>query len=255
MPPKVDPYATLVQRRFDALLIDSAAPPARRGFRVNMFKSLFAGLVIAAATSAVASTTINFDDPSFESASGDFAVPNGYGGLNWTNFNVYDAVHHPGLGDSGYDFAWVSPNNVAFTAFPNQFPTEIISSDTPFTLNSAYLTSVWRDNLNVQVIGSLGGNTIYTETFTLSATANTLETFNMVGVDTVEFTPSGGTLHSGYANDYGPYFAMDNVDVDLITEVPEPSTWFAAVLALGAIGFSQRKRVRACASFAVKKHF
>jgi len=122
-------------------------------------------------------------------------------------------------------------------------------------LNSAYLTSVWRDNLNVQVIGSLGGNTIYTETFTLSATANTLETFNMVGVDTVEFTPSGGTLHSGYANDYGPYFAMDNVDVDLITEVPEPSTWFAAVLALGAIGFSQRKRVRACASFAVKKHF
>jgi hypothetical protein len=36
---------------------------------------------------------------------------------------------------------------------------------------------------------------------------------------------------------------MDNVDVDLITEVPEPSTWFAAVLALGAIGFSQRKRL------------
>ena len=40
-----------------------------------------------------------------------------------------------------------------------------------------------------------------------------------------------------------------------IVAVPEPSTWVAAVLALGVIGFSQRKRVRACASFAVKKHF
>jgi fibronectin-binding autotransporter adhesin len=39
-----------------------------------------------------------------------------------------------------------------------------------------------------------------------------------------------------------------------ITEVPEPSTWFAAALALGAIGFSQRKRLRACASSAVEKH-
>jgi len=218
-----------------------------------MRKLIYISLLAFAAAASAAAATINFDN--LDGSTGDQVVPNGYGGLNWTNFNVYDAVHHPGLGDSGYDFAWVSPNNVAFTAFPNQFPTEIISSDTPFTLNSAYLTSVWRDNLNVQVIGSLGGNTIYTETFTLSATANTLETFNMVGVDTVEFTPSGGTLHSGYANDYGPYFAMDNVDVDLITEVPEPSTWFAAVLALGAIGFSQRKRVRACASFAVKKHF
>ena len=30
---------------------------------------------------------------------------------------------------------------------------------------------------------------------------------------------------------------------DLVA-VPEPSTWFAAALALGAIGFAQRKRLR-----------
>jgi hypothetical protein len=40
-----------------------------------------------------------------------------------------------------------------------------------------------------------------------------------------------------------------------IVAVPEPSTWVAAALALGVIGFSQRKRMRACASFTVKKHF
>ena len=41
----------------------------------------------------------------------------------------------------------------------------------------------------------------------------------------------------------------------VITAVPEPSTWLAAALALSAIGFSQRKRVRACVSSAVKKAF
>jgi autotransporter-associated beta strand protein len=39
-----------------------------------------------------------------------------------------------------------------------------------------------------------------------------------------------------------------------IVAVPEPGTWFAAVLTLAAIGFSQRKRLRACASSAAKKH-
>src|SRR5438270_13321832 len=103
-------------------------------------------LAIAAGASAAAAATINFDTLD---GSGNEAVPNGYGGLNWTNFYVYDAVNDPGnLSPSGYEFAWVSQNNVAFSAFPNEHPTETISNNTPFTLNSAYLTSVWRDNLH-----------------------------------------------------------------------------------------------------------
>jgi fibronectin-binding autotransporter adhesin len=39
-----------------------------------------------------------------------------------------------------------------------------------------------------------------------------------------------------------------------IVAVPEPGTWFAAVLTLAAIGFSQRKRLRAYASSTAKKH-
>jgi hypothetical protein len=210
-------------------------------------------LAFAAAASAAASTTINFDN--LDGSTGNQVVPNGYGGLNWTNFNVYDAVNDLGnLSHSGYEVAWVSPNNVAFSAFVNDRPTETISSDTIFNLNSAYLTSVWRDNLQVRVIGSLAGVPLptYDNTYTLSATANTLETFNYVGIDSVEFIPSGGTFHDGYKFDAGPYFAMDNLDVDV--PVPEPGTWVAAALALGVIGFSQRKRVRACASFAAQKH-
>jgi hypothetical protein len=216
-----------------------------------MHKLIYISLLAFAAAASAAAATLNFEGLD---GSGNQAVPDNYGALHWTNFYVYDAVNDPAsLSPSGYEFAWVSPSNVAFSAFPNDFPTETISSDTIFNLNSAYLTSVWRDNLQVRVIGSLAGVPVptYDITYTLSATAHTLETFNYIGVDSVEFIPSGGTFHDGYKFDAGPYFAMDDITVN---EVPEPGTWVAAALALGVIGFSQRKRLRARASFAAKKH-
>ena len=219
---------------------------------MNILKSFFAGLVIAAAASATASTTINFDDPTFEGASGDFVVPNGYGGLNWDNVHIYDPTNNHGLSPSGYDFSVVSAPNVAFTGFGNPIT---VSSDTVFNLNSAYLTAVWRDNMVVQAIGSLDGVPVptYDHTYTLSATAATLIDFNYLGIDSVTLSVfSAGTQHPGYSQGTNQV-AIDNLNVDVA--VPEPSTWVAAGLALGVIGFSQRKRVRACASFAVKKHF
>jgi hypothetical protein len=46
--------------------------------------------------------------------------------------------------------------------------------------NPAYLTLVWRDNLQIQVIGSLLGAPIpgYDNIYTLSATGNTLINFD-----------------------------------------------------------------------------
>jgi hypothetical protein len=213
-----------------------------------MFKSLFAGLVIAAATSAAAET-INFDDLNGD---GNHTIQNGYAGLNWDNVYIYDATHDPGgLNPSGYQFSVISPFNVAFTGFGNPIT---VSSDTVFNFNSAYLTAVWRDNMVVQAIGSLGGVPVptYDHTYTLSATANTLIDFDYLGIDSVKLSVvSEGTQHPGYGQGTNQV-AIDNLNVDVA--VPEPSTWVAAGLALGAIGFSQRKRVRACASFAVKGH-
>ena len=78
-------------------------------------------------------------------------------------------------------------------------------------------------------------------------------------------------LFSGLATDFTTAFGQTDVSFNGVTgyvvdqflgfyevtavPVPEPSTWIAAALALGAIGFSQRKRVRACASFTLRKHF
>jgi hypothetical protein len=213
---------------------------------MNIAKSFFAGLVIATAAPVLA-TIINFDDLNYS----DQAIPgypSSYSGLYWANVYVYNATDNPENLTSGYQYSVISPKNVAFNGSGSSIT---ISSNTPFTLNSAYLTSVWRDNLQVEVIGSLLGTPIYDQTFILSATANMLEPFNYVGVDSVEFIPSGGTFHDGYKFDAGPYFAMDDVNIDLVQlfAVPEPGTWLAAALALGVIGFSQRKRVRARARF------
>src|SRR5438067_759412 len=56
------------------------------------------------------------------------------------------------------------------------------------------------------------------------------------------FDDSGAFIGAGEIIGYGNMFEM--------VAVPEPGTWVAAALALGAIGFSQRKRLRACASSA-----
>jgi len=213
---------------------------------MNILKSFFAGLVIAAAASAAASTTINFDDPSFEGATGEFAVPDGYGGLNWDNVHIYDPTNNHGLSPSGYDFSVVSAPNVGFNAGANPIT---ISSDTIFSLNSVWLHSVWNNGLSVEVKGFLGGNPVLGADTTVLLNANdptpTLVNFDahFLTIDSVEFIPSGGTQF--YHNYFGTYFAMDDLTVDLtpLSAVPEPRTWVAAALLLAVIAFNQRDRL------------
>ena len=71
-----------------------------------------------------------------------------------------------------------------------------------------------------------------------------METFNYVGVDSVEFIPSGGTQHPGYTAFSGTYFAIDDLNIDLVqlAAVPEPGTGVAAALLLTVIAFGQRGR-------------
>lgn len=133
-------------------------------------------------------------------------VPNGYGGLNWNNFETIDGNEY---NPSGYGVDMVSTNNVAFNA--DQSSPASITSATPFNLFSAYLAAAWNDNLQVEVKGYTGGVLVYDNIYTLSATSRTLINFNYLGVTEVDFIASGGTAHSGYDGS-GTYFAMDNVN-------------------------------------------
>jgi hypothetical protein len=84
--------------------------------------------------------------------------------------------------------------------------------------------------------------------YSLSAIEATPINFNYLGIDSVQISIfSAGTQHPGY-NQNTNQVAIENLNVDFLTTlaaVPEPSTWLAAALALGVIGFSQRKRLHA----------
>lgn len=159
-------------------------------------------------------------------------IPNGYGGLQWSNFYELDAVTYPRA--SGYRPGMISQPNVAFNGFGTPAS---LSSTTPFNLNSGYFTGAWNDGLQLEVKGWIGLTLAYDNTYTLSATAPSLINFNYLGVSSVDFISFGGTPYPGYGTASGTQFAMDNLAV---TIVPEPSS--VVLLILGMLGW---RRVRA----------
>ncbi len=135
-------------------------------------------------------------------------VYSGYAGLDWNGFY---AMHVPSeFGSSyptGYVAGMVSPEYVAYNFFGQSAE---ISSGTPFTFVSACLTAAWLDNLQITVEGFRGSSLVYTQTVTVSPTAWTLFNFNYVGVDRVQFTPSGGQILAR-SSGTGTQFVMDNM--------------------------------------------
>ncbi len=200
----------------------------------KLFLTLQTAVVCAVAGIAGAQAQImTFDDLPTPLSSGNSVVPNGYGGLQWQNFNYLNGVTLP-LDPSGYQYADVSPDNVAYN---DRSALATITSGTAFDLDSAYLTAAWRDGLQVEVEGFVGTSLTYDNTFTLLSTAPTLISFNYTGVDKVVFMSSGGTLNPDYHDPdppnrppYAEEFAMDNLTINA---TPEPST-----LALAGLGFS-----------------
>jgi hypothetical protein len=160
-----------------------------------------------------AAITITFDDLSTPTPDsmvvGSYwgTIPGGYCSLNWSNFDVADAMDFPT--GSGLQAGMISPKNVAFNAGGNSAS---ITSTSPFNFLSAYLTAAWNDNLQVKVQGFVGSTLAYDNTYTLSATGFTNISFDYLGVDKVNCVSSGGTHHASYTY-VGMQFAMDNVTI------------------------------------------
>ena len=156
--------------------------------------------------------TITFDDLPML---GELPVPNGYNGFQWSNFYVIDPQLYPS--PSGGQNGTISPPNVAFNGLGN--PANFSSSGA-FDLDSAYLTAVWNDGLQLEVQGFVGATLTYDNNYTVNTTGPLLVNFNFLGVDKINFISSGGTHHIGYSDGSGTQFAMDNLTVT----VPEPSS-------------------------------
>jgi hypothetical protein len=180
---------------------------------------------------------ITFDDiPSMERP---VVIQDGYGGFNWNNFNVYN--HNWAQirnSESGYYNGVVSGDWVGYNAWAN-----VASIDNGnFTFTGAYLTGVWNDGLNVNVVGKRDGVEIYNTTFVVDTYGPKWCNFDFTDIDNLVFTSFGGTAHPKLPG-HGEHFVIDNFTF-IQKSVPEPTTLSIISIGLMALwGFAAFKRL------------
>jgi hypothetical protein len=186
-------------------------------------------VAVACAAPASATTTLGFDDV--------LGTLGSYGGYTFSNFGVLNGTTNNG---SGYQNGVVSADNVAFNRFSNPAS---ITSGTAFNLDTVYLTGAWNEGLSVQVVGTLLGNAVFTQTFLTTTAGPTLFTFNNASIDSAVFSSFGGTQNPAFGGS-GTHFAMDNLSFGIHSGggVPEPATWALMMVGFGLVGASMRRR-------------
>ncbi|WP_203310514.1 PEPxxWA-CTERM sorting domain-containing protein [Sphingomonas beigongshangi] len=189
-------------------------------------------LWLAAAVVALLSTAgpASAEVLTFDNLRSSVPVPNGYGGLNWSNVYVFDTINTP---QGGYSSALVSSRNVAYNAFGT---VASFSSTNPFTLNSAYFGSPLQPSQQVLFIGYVADVPTYSAIVSAINSSPTFYSFNWSDLSKVTFVD--------LAN-YPLPVAFDNLSVNVAGAVPEPATWALMILGMGAIGFAMRRRARA----------
>jgi hypothetical protein len=142
-------------------------------------------------------------------------IPNGYAGFTWNNLNALNTQTDANVLPSGYARADVDSQspNVAFNVFGQ--PASMTSS-TPFSFYGAFFTAAWRDNLKVDVSGYRDGVLLYDKKFRIDSTGYSFESFDFEGIDTLDFSSSGGKVHGyvpGKPLSHPPLtqFAMDDL--------------------------------------------
>lgn len=146
---------------------------------------------------------------SFEGLGGTFGTVTGLGGYDWTNFGyIKDSEADAEIGPSGFSRGVAAGH---FVAYNNDGETgSTISSDYGnFNVNSVWLTAGVRDGMSVSIDAYDDGVLKYHTSVTIGDDAATKFTLGFRDVDTVTFTPTGGT--SDVATVDAPYLVFDNV--------------------------------------------
>ena len=147
--------------------------------------------------------TLDFDD--LTAGSGGSSMPSSYGGLNWSNFEVFNPSTYSYL--SGYQNAVVSSSNVIFNSSGN--PADITIASGTFNLVSLYVGAAWFDGLNVQFTGYNGSTQTYSQTVVANTQGPTYVLLNFNNVTRVNVSTSGGT--SAGFNFAVPQCVIDNL--------------------------------------------
>lgn len=219
-------------------------------------KQFALGIMVAvlAMSTPVSATIITFDDipiaphPTLPGITTSKVISDDYQGLTFSNFGVVAPLTYlpetvksliplP-LINSGFAAGIVSPSNVASNLFGRPATIDAVQG---FTLSSGYFTAAWLDDLILSVDASLGGASVYSQTFALSATAPTLIDFGNILTDSVTFSSSGSTQHPGYTAGSGTNFVLDNLSINASAAVPESATWAMMIVGFGLVGFMVRR--------------
>jgi hypothetical protein len=163
------------------------------------------GLVVGAAGRARADLLITFDPPfpsppdlTIPAGGTTLPIPNGYEGLNWSNFSVLSQSFLGSINSSNTS-GIVSGTQAAFNNNGTQ-ATLMSTGGTTFDLTSAYLTSVATPE-TVTVQGFRNGVMMDEDSYNivLTPTFVNFALYGFTGIDTASFS-SGGNL-----------FVMDNL--------------------------------------------
>lgn len=136
-------------------------------------------------------------------------MPNGYGGLDWTDFYYVDGLHN-NYNPSGYSVGTISDRNVIFNGHGT---TASFSAANPFTLASLYVTAAWRDGLKVTITGKLGGKVKDVTTYTIGSTSPSFLTPDFTGINDVTISTAGGTHNPAYPFADNKQVAIDNISL------------------------------------------
>jgi hypothetical protein len=175
---------------------------------MKLFTTLICGCIISMAIPIMAApTTLTFDSlptPAQPPTEQQYAaIPNGYGGLQWNNFDVINVTSLQ-VQNNGYYTGLVSPNNVAFNLGGSSAG---ITSAPGFDLYSGYFTSAFQSSATIEVQGFRGSTEIYDNIYSLTDSGPTFINLDYLDVNAVDFVVSGGN-----------FFVMDNLNVDVPDE-------------------------------------
>lgn len=179
-------------------------------------------------------SVLTFDDVTADTWD---AIPNGYGGLDWTNFWVV-APHLDFSLDasSGWQNGLISGDFVAYNRFGD--PAEV-SSSTAFDFNGAYINAAYRDGLQVTATGLRNGAQLYQTTIAVDTGVSQFFAFDFMGIDTLLFGAEGGTAPDVWD---GAHFNIDNFTINT-APVPVPAAaWLFGSAIMGLAGFARRKQ-------------
>lgn len=167
----------------------------------------------------------------FSNLSDGIAVPNGYAGMDWSNFYVMNAVPPPG---NPFASAGIATMPLSF-AVNKPGTTASFGSSTDFTFTSAWLGTEWTNRLALDIVGlNDTGNVVDRKLVMLTDGSPLHVIFDWKGIDQVQFIPIGAATSNGSLQ-----FAVTEIAIG--SPAPEPATLFLLAPGLGFVAARMRR--------------